>query len=121
MIQKMSRSFETDNLNKSLIKKDSEHYIENVITRNRGEEALRKIKESKQLEIRKIKIISDTFVFIDPKSDNGICYFSLFTSPGGRSRPVFTFNKKDDNSIFNIYYNFIEEGWHNMSVPVWPL
>jgi hypothetical protein len=121
MIQKMSRSFELDNLNKSLINRDSEHYIENVITKNRGEESLRKIKEYKQLEIRKIKIISDTFVFVDPKSDNGICYFSLFTSPGGRSRPVFTFNKKDDNSIFNTYYNFIEEGWYNMSDPIWPI
>ncbi|MDR1099967.1 MAG: hypothetical protein LBL28_05735 [Treponema sp.] len=121
MIQKMSRSFETDNLNKSLINKDSEHYIENVIIKSRGEESLRKIKEYKQFEIRKIKIISDTFVFVDPKSDNGICYFSLFTSPGGRSRPVFTFNKKDDNSIFNTYYNFIEEGWYNMSDPVWPI
>jgi hypothetical protein len=120
MIQKMARSFETDNLTKSLINKDSEYYLEKIIIKNRGDESLRKIKENKQFEIRKIKIIGDTFVFVDPKSDNGICYFSLFTSPGGRSRPVFTFNKSDDNSIFNTYYNFIEEGWHNMSNLVWP-
>jgi hypothetical protein len=121
MIQKMARSFEIGNLTQSLKNKDSEHYIENVIIRNRGEEYLRKIKENRQLVIRKIQIIGDTFVFVDPESDNGICYFSLFTSPGGRSRPVFTFNKRDDNSIFNTYHNFIEEGWHNMSEPIWPI
>jgi hypothetical protein len=121
MIQQMSRSFEIDNLNKSLINKDSEYYIENVIIKSRGEESLRKIKQYRQLEIRKIKIISDTFVFVDPGLDSGICYFSLFTSPGGRLRPVFTFNKKDDNFIFNTYHNFIDGGWHNMAEPVWPV
>lgn len=121
MIQKMARSFEINNLTESLKNKDSEYYIENVIIKSRGEESLRKIKANKQFEIRKIKIIGDTFVFIDPISDNGICYFSLFTSPGGRLRPVFIFNKNDDNFIFNTYYNFIEEGWYNMSDPVWPI
>jgi hypothetical protein len=67
------------------------------------------------LEIRKIKIICDTFVFIDQSEEDGLCYFSLFTSPGGKLRPVFTFNKKDDNYIFNLYSQFLNQGWNSMS------
>jgi hypothetical protein len=112
---------ENENVIESLSHKDSEHYLEKLITRERGETQLKIIKNSKQLEIKKIKIAGDTFVFIDKSEEGGLCYFSLFSSPGGKTRPVFTLNKKDDNPIFNLYSNFIDQGWNSMSDLVWPL
>jgi len=81
---------------------------------------LKRIINGRQLEIKKIKIVGDTFIFIDPAEEDGLCYFSLFSSPGGKLRPVFTFNKKNDNYIFNLYSNFIEQGWNSMSDLIWP-
>jgi hypothetical protein len=39
---------------------------------------------------------------------------------GALSREITSYIK-DDNFIFNTYHNFIDEGWHNMAEPVWPV
>jgi len=120
MIQRLAVKMENGNIIESLSEKNSKFYLENVILQEKGEAQLKKIKDNKQLEIKKIKTIGDTFVFIDQSEEDGLCYFSLFTSPGGKLRPVFTFNKKDDNYIFNLYSKFIDQGWNSMSDSVWP-
>jgi hypothetical protein len=120
MIQTLSVEIENKNITDSLANPGSEHYLEKVITRARGEAQLERIKSAKQLEIRKIKLVGDTFVFIDPLEEDGLCYFSLFSRPGGKLRPVFTFTKKDDVYIHDLYSNFIAQAWNNMSKPVWP-
>lgn len=121
MIQRLAVKMENGNIIDSLSRKDSNHYLEKFITHERGEAQLKIIKNNNQLEIKKIKIVGDTFVFIDQSEEDGLCYFSLFSSPGGKLRPIFTFNKKNDNYIFNLYSNFIEQGWNSMSDWVWPL
>ena len=121
MIQQLAVKMENGSIIESLSNKDSNNYLEKVIIRERGESQLKKIINGKQLEIKKIKIIGDTFILIDSAEEDGLCYFSLFTSPGGKLRPVFTFNKKEDNYIFNLYSKFIEQGWNSMSSWVWPV
>ncbi|MCL2442629.1 MAG: toll/interleukin-1 receptor domain-containing protein [Treponema sp.] len=99
--------------------KNSDIYLDTFIRRTVGDNY---DQITKQLTIKKIEMLVDTFWFVDTDNveNSGNMMLIPMTSPNGHQRPVFFASQRNQPVIFNTYQGMCRAGFNSISNPVWP-
>lgn len=112
--------FEFADLDSVLRDETSKFYLDKYIRVHTGE----KYEQiCRQLTIKKIGLLADTFWFIDADnpSANGDMLFSLMTTATGRARPVYYVNQTENPSLFSKYFDVCRAAYDLSSDILWPV
>ena len=111
---------EIDSLKKVLFEQKSEYFLDKEVKLFAKGKFYEQHK--KQLEIRMIDFLMDTFFFLDPQSQDASGKMMLLpmTASSGSERTVFYLSKRKNKLSFERYYNLCRSGFENFSTRIWP-
>ncbi|MEU2601942.1 toll/interleukin-1 receptor domain-containing protein [Streptomyces hirsutus] len=100
---------------------ESHLYLDRFIARRAGNDAHHRLR--KQLKIKKIGLLVDTFWFVDPDNTelSGDLLFALMTAVTGRERPVFYVNQAENPGLFSKYFDMCQAAFDLSADVLWPV
>lgn len=77
----------------------------------------------KQLLIKRIDLLMDTFWFVDndENTKQGSMLLAPLTASSGAERPVFYASKKKNTTLYNKYFEVCKSGFDAMGSVLWPV
>ncbi|MFI6283758.1 toll/interleukin-1 receptor domain-containing protein [Streptomyces sp. NPDC051018] len=112
---------EFSGLNDTLTDPESRFYLDRFITARVGSKVHQQLR--KQLRIKKIGLLVDTFWFVDPDNTalSGDLLFALMTAVTGRERPVFYVNQAENPGLYSKYFDMCQAAFDLSSDVLWPV
>ncbi len=101
--------------------KESKFYLDNYIRSRCTDDEYISLK--KQLTIKRIDLLLDTFWFVDTsdKINQGNMLLAPFTARTGAERPVFYASKQKNATLYNKYFEVCKSGFDYSNNVLWPL
>ena len=103
-------------------------YIKNFCSKLTEEEKQKNPQElyeavKKQLLIKRIDLLMDTFWFVDndETTKEGSMLLAPLTASSGAERPVFYATKKKNTTLYNKYFEVCKSGFDAMGSVLWPI
>jgi len=112
-------SVEMEGLTEVFKNENSDLYIDTFIKKTAGDKY---DQITRQLTIKTIEMLGDTFWFVDADNteNSGNMMLIPMTSPAGHERVVFFANQRKQPNVFNSYHNLCRAGFNNFSKALWP-